>query len=163
MAVAECLVDSADLMPAQSVADALRDTATYASLGGGHDAALQVAARVEELSSAIRSRAVESQLQRLRANAAAAAGEADAAADGYALALAHARSLGFALWLAPVLHDYGAWLASTGRPDEAAPLLEEARALFEHMGATTWIRRLDAIAPTGAAQAAAAAAGAAST
>ena len=142
VAVAECLVDSADLMPAQSVADALRDTATYASLGGGHDAALQVAARVEELSSAIRSRAVESQLQRLRANAAAAAGDADGAADGYALALAHARNLGFALWLAPVLHDYGAWLASTGRAHEAAPLLEEARALFEHMGATTWLDRL---------------------
>ena len=141
-AVAECIVDSSDLMPAQSVADALRDTATYASLGGGHDAALQVAARVEELSSAIRSRAVESQLQRLRANAAAAAGEADAAADGYALALAHARSLGFALWLAPVLHDYGAWLVSTGRPDEAAPLLEEARALFAQMGAVTWLERL---------------------
>jgi class 3 adenylate cyclase/tetratricopeptide (TPR) repeat protein len=143
-AVAVCLIDSADLMPAQSVADALRDAATYASLGGGHAAALAVAARVEELSSAIRSRAVESQLQRVRANAAAAAGDVDAAADGFALALANARNLGFAYWLAPVLYDYGAWLVSTGRAEEAAELLGEARTLFERMRATVWLDRIAA-------------------
>ena len=144
-AVTGCLIDSADLMPAQSVADALRDAATYASLGGGHAAALEVADRVEELSSAIRSRAVESQLHRVRANAAAAAGDADAAADGFALALANARNLGFAYWLAPVLYDYGAWLVSAGRAEEAAPLLAEARELFDRMRATTWLERVERV------------------
>jgi len=65
----------------------------------------------------------------------------------YAIALANARNLGFAFWLAPVLFDYGAWLHSVGRADEGAPLLAEARELFERMGATVWLRRLDAIAP----------------
>jgi len=157
----DCLIDSPDLMPSQSIAEVLRDAATYATLSGDHAAALAVDARVGELSTAIRSRGVEAQRHRLRANSAAAAGELDTAADAYGIALAHARSLGFALWLAPILHDYGAWLVSTGRADEAAPLLAEARELFERMGAVVWLRRLDAIAPT--AGQAAAAVGAAST
>ncbi len=63
-------------------------------------------------------------------------------------ALANARNLGYAFWLAPVLHDYGAWLVSSSRPEEAAPLLAEARELFTDMGATVWLQRLDAVAPT---------------
>lgn len=70
-----------------------------------------------------------------------------AAADAYAVALANSRNLGFAYYLAPVLYDYGAWLASTGRRDEAAPLLAEARELFEQMGANVWLRRLDSLEP----------------
>ena len=157
-AVEECLIDSADLMPAQAVADALRDATTYATITRDHTAALRIAAKVETFSPAIRSRAMESQLHRLRANAAAAAGDADAAADGYGIALANARNLGFAFWLAPILHDYGAWLMSKGRSDDAAPLLAEARELFERMGAVVWLRRLDAIAPAAAAAAATASA-----
>jgi hypothetical protein len=150
-AVDECLIDSADLMPAPAVAEAVRDAATYASLSGDHAAALAVDAKVETLSRAVLSRSVEGQRHRLRANAAAAAGDADTAATEYGIALANVRNLGFAFWLAPVLHDYGAWLVSTGRPDEAAPLLAEARELFERMGAAVWLRRLDSIAPAAAA------------
>ena len=162
-ATVDSLIDSSDLMPSQAVSDAIRDAATYAALSGDHAAALAVAAKVETLSTTLRSRAVESQLHRLRANAAAAAGDADSAAKAYGIALANARNLGFAFWLAPILHDYGAWLVTTGRADEAAPLLTEARELFERMGATVWLRRLDALGAPAAPQAAAAAAGAAST
>jgi tetratricopeptide (TPR) repeat protein len=149
-AIADCLLDSSDLMPAQSVADALRDAATYATLSGDHAAALEVGAKVDDLSAAIRSRAVEAQLHRLRANAAAHGGDVEAAADAYAIALAHGRSLGFSIWLAPVLFDYGAWLHREGRVEEAAPLLAEARELFERMGAIVWLQRLDALAPAAA-------------
>ena len=159
-AILEILIDSPDLMPAPVTAEAIRDAATYATLTRDHDGAKRIAARVDGLPATIHVRSVDSQLHRLRANAGAAAGDEQAAADGYSVALANARSLDYAFWLAPVLHDYGAWLVSTGRPDEAAPLLTEARELFERMGATTWIQRLDAIAPAVAAQAAA---GAAST
>jgi tetratricopeptide (TPR) repeat protein len=148
-AAAECLTDdSLDFLTSQIVCDAVHDTATYATLSGDHTAALALAARVETLPPMLlRARGVQSQLQRLRANAAAATGDPEGAAEAYGVALANARSLGFAYWLAPVLHDYGAWLVSTGRADEAAPLVAEARELFEHMGATVWLRRLDAIAP----------------
>ena len=153
VATAECLIDSADLMPSQAVSDSLRDAATYATLTGDHAAAVEFADGVEGLSSTLRSRAVESQLHRLRANAAAVGGDTDAAAHAYGIALANARNLGYVYWLGPVLHDYGAWLASTGRADEAAPLLAEARELFERMGARFWLERLDAIAPAPAAAA----------
>ena len=53
------------------------------------------------------------------------------------------------MFLAPVLADYGTWLQSMGRVDEAAPLLQEARELFEGM-AVVWLRRLDAFAPAAA-------------
>lgn len=58
-------------------------------------------------------------------------------------------NLGYVFFLAPVLADYGTWLQSMGRVDEAAPLLQEARELFEGM-AVVWLRRLDAFAPAAA-------------
>lgn len=144
----ESIVDSADLVPTSVLAELLRDAATYATLTGNHAAALDVAARIDFLPATIHVRALDSQLHRLRANAAASAGDEEVAADAYALALAAARNLGYPFWLAPVLADYSAWLQSIGRVDDAAPLVREARELFEGMGATVWLRRLDAVAPT---------------
>jgi tetratricopeptide (TPR) repeat protein len=144
--VAESIVDAADLLPAQAMAELIYDAAQYASLGGDHTAALRVAEKVDALPATMLVRSVNGQLNRLRANAAAAAGRDDQAADGFAVALANARNLGYAYWLAPVLADYGTWLHSSGRADEAAPLLAEARELFERMGAVVWLRRLDAVA-----------------
>jgi class 3 adenylate cyclase/tetratricopeptide (TPR) repeat protein len=151
--VAESIVDSADLFPAQAMAELLYDAAQYATRGGDHAAALRVAERVEALPATMLVRSVNGQLNRLRANAEAAAGRDDEAADRYALALANARNLGYAYWLAPVLADYGTWLLASGRADEAAPLLAEARELFEGMGAVLWLRRLDAVAPVATASA----------
>jgi class 3 adenylate cyclase/tetratricopeptide (TPR) repeat protein len=162
-AVARSVIDSADLFPASTIAEKVRDAATYATLTGDHTAALDLAEKVEALTTPTHGRTVQSQIHRLRANAAGAAGDSDAAADAYAVALANARNLGYPFWLAPVLADYGAWLCSVGRAEDAAPLLAEARELFERMGAEVWLRRLDAFAPAALAQAAAAAAGAEST
>jgi hypothetical protein len=49
-----------------------------------------------------------------------------------------------------VLYDYGRWLATTGRPDEGAAMLAEARGLFERMRATAWLERIDAVLPPAA-------------
>jgi tetratricopeptide (TPR) repeat protein len=148
--ISDSIVNAADLLPADLVAERLRDAATYATLTGDHSAALAVAAKADALPATIHVRVVDSQLFRIRANAAAAAGVADAAADGYGVALANGRNLDYPFFLAPVLADYGAWLHSVGRADEATPLLEEARALFERMGAVVWLRRLDAVVPAAA-------------
>ena len=96
----------------------------------------------------LHTRAIDSQLFRLRANAAAAGGDEGAAAEAFGVALANARNLGHGYYLAHVLHDYGRWLLGTERADEARPLLEEARGLFEQMGATLWLERLDALGVT---------------
>ena len=95
--------------------------------------------QIETLHANAHTRSIDSQLYRLRANAAAAAGDESAAAEAFGIALANARNLGYRYWLAPVLVDYGHWLTATNRPDEGAPLLAEARALLEHMGATARI------------------------
>jgi class 3 adenylate cyclase/tetratricopeptide (TPR) repeat protein len=110
--------------------------------------ALPMAALLDAIPAARRSRLVDLFRARIRANAAAARGEHDTAAEEYALALATARNLGKALLLGPVLVDYGRWLVQTGRMEEAEPLLEEARTLFERMKATRWLERLALVLPS---------------
>jgi tetratricopeptide (TPR) repeat protein len=119
----------------------LEDAATAANDLQDPSLAVPVAALLDAIPPARRTRAVELGRARIRANAAAQRGEHDTAAEEYALALATARNLDKAALLGPVLVDYGRWLVQTGRTDEAAPLLEEARTLFEGMRATRWLER----------------------
>jgi class 3 adenylate cyclase/tetratricopeptide (TPR) repeat protein len=90
-----------------------------------------------------RTRFVHAQIARGRAWVAAAAGQEDVAADAFADALAAVRSLGQRGHLAPLLADYGLWLVEGGRADEAGPLLDEAAALFETMGARRWLEVIE--------------------
>jgi hypothetical protein len=92
---------------------------------------------------ALRTRLFEAQLARIRANAAAARGDESEAADGFALALANARNVGEPIWLAPILFDYGSWLARSGRQDDAEPLLAEARRLFTELKAARWLAQME--------------------
>jgi hypothetical protein len=41
------------------------------------------------------------------------------------------------------LAEHGELLTEAGRSDEAAPLLTEAREVFERLRATVWLERLD--------------------
>ncbi|HJR94100.1 MAG TPA: hypothetical protein VJ807_01610, partial [Gaiellaceae bacterium] len=131
------------------LADLLAHGTLYGSDTGNHAAALAAAAPLDGIPDNAHTRAVDSQLYRLRANAAAAAGDEGAAAGAFGIALANARNLGYRYWLAPVLFDYGRWLVASGREEEGRPLLDEAREHFEHMGATSWLDRLDALATAG--------------
>ena len=47
-----------------------------------------------------------------------------------------------------MLFDYGRWLVQTGRTEEAEPLLEEARTIFERMKATRWLERVEQVIPS---------------
>jgi tetratricopeptide (TPR) repeat protein len=120
---------------------AFEDAATAANDLQDPSLALPFAALLDAIPPGRRPRPVELCRARIRANAAAARGEHDTAAEEFALALATARNLGMAALLGPVLVDYGRWLVQTGRTEEAAPLLEEARMLFERMKATRWLER----------------------
>ena len=130
------------------MADLLAHASLYSRESGDHARALAAAAALNGLPANAHTRALDSQLYRLRANAAAAVGDDTAAAEAFGIALANARNLGYRYWLAPVLFDYGSWLVASGRSDEGHPLLDEARELFEHMGATSWLERLDELADT---------------
>ena len=104
---------------------------------------------VDGVPSARRPRKFEAYLGRAKGLAAALAGDFDGAIDHFAAALAAARSLDKAYVLAKILGDYGRVLVRAGRQDEAQELLDEARALFEEMGAVVWLERLDAVQTTG--------------
>ena len=134
-----------EVVNAGIIAALLARGALYAHETGDHAAALATASAMDRLPANRHTRAMDSQLYRLRANAAAAVGDEAAAAEAFGIALANARNLNYRYWLAPVLLDYGRWLVAAGRDEEGRPLLDEARELFEHMGATYWLRRLDAL------------------
>jgi tetratricopeptide (TPR) repeat protein len=70
----------------------------------------------------------------------------------FTTAAAQLRSLELPFHLAVVQFEYGEWLTARGRPDDAQPLLAEARETFEWLGATPWLERIDAAAPGSAAQ-----------
>jgi hypothetical protein len=44
-------------------------------------------------------------------------------------------------YLAVVQLEHGEWLMARGRPDDAQPLLAEARETFERLEATPWVER----------------------
>jgi predicted ATPase/class 3 adenylate cyclase len=56
------------------------------------------------------------------------------------------RELAFPFWLAVTLLEYGEWLMARGRSRDGMPLVEEARAIFDRLGARPWLERIDRIA-----------------
>ena len=125
----------------------LEDAVTVAMDLGDPAAVLPIVDVLEGTPPTRRGRMVEVQLARARGNAASARGDHETAAEEFASALSTARNLGRAAKLAPVLVDYGRWLVQTDRGEDAQPLLDEARGLFEHMGAVVWLERIDALLP----------------
>jgi class 3 adenylate cyclase/tetratricopeptide (TPR) repeat protein len=52
------------------------------------------------------------------------------------------RTAGIPFWLAVTLTQHAEWLAGQRRAAEAGPLLDEAYAIFERLGAAPWLERL---------------------
>ena len=128
----------------------LESAATLSTIVEDPLRAEKIVAPVEAMARSAHTRAIDAQFYRSNANAAVARGDGSAAAESFGLALAAARNLGSPPMLGPVLHDYARWLLEDGRPDDAAPLLAEARELFAKMGATVWLQRLDELEPAAA-------------
>ena len=63
-------------------------------------------------------------------------------ADGFIAAAEIYGESGFPLLRAETLIEHGEWLVSTGRADEAEPLLAEAEELFERLRARYWLDRI---------------------
>ena len=120
----------------------LHHAATAALGAGDAEAAVRLSARFDDLPAARLTRRVEVARARIHGNAAAARGDEEDAARSFAVALGTARNLGQPPELGPVLVDYSRWLVDTGRPEEAAPLLAEARELWVKMGAVVWLERI---------------------
>lgn len=67
---------------------------------------------------------------------------------GYDIAAARFRELGIVFWLAVTLLEHAEWLAARERAGEAVAPLDEAREIFERLGAVPWLARVAAHAPT---------------
>ncbi len=85
------------------------------------------------------------QAARAGARLAAARGLSEKVEPGFKQAAALLREISARFWLAVTLLEHGEWLAEAGRAEEAEPLLEEAREIFERLEAAPWLERLDAV------------------
>jgi class 3 adenylate cyclase/tetratricopeptide (TPR) repeat protein len=87
------------------------------------------------------------EIARLKARLAALGGDSATAQARFEEAVAGLRPLGMRFHMAEALAQYGQWLEGEGRMEEAAPMLKEAREIFEDLHATWWLGRLDQAVP----------------
>ena len=102
--------------------------------------ALELVAMIDAVPPGLRPPYLTAQADRFRA---LLAGADESAASGFQAAAAAFREIGVVFWLAVTLLEHGEWLAARGRAAEAAPLLDEAREVFERLAATPWLDRLE--------------------
>jgi class 3 adenylate cyclase/tetratricopeptide (TPR) repeat protein len=129
----------------QGAAGALRIAAPIAQSGHLVSELAGLTARLAGVSPTRLTRFAVSSLERSRGVVAAHAGDEDAAVSAFGIALATARSANDLWFLAEVLSDYGRALVTFGRVDEADPLLDEARELWQRMGAVAQLEKLEAV------------------
>jgi hypothetical protein len=109
---------------------------------GDLDRAEELVAVVEQLRPGQRPPFLDAQASRFRTRLAAARGRSDQVEPGFKASAGLLRELSMPFWLGVVLLEHGEWPAAQDRPDEAAPLLEEAGTVFERLGARPWADRL---------------------
>jgi tetratricopeptide (TPR) repeat protein len=97
---------------------------------------------VESLSPGLRPPLLEAVAHRFRARL---AGDDPGADRHFRTATVQLRALELPFYLAVVQLEYGEWLMARGRPDDAQPLVAEARDTFERLEAAPWLERLDAV------------------
>jgi len=100
---------------------------------------------VDELPPGSTSQFLQAHAARFRARLAGTEGEKAEADRLYRRATAFFRDMSFPLYLGATLFDQGEWLVHQGSDDQAAPLLAEAREIFERLRAQWWLDRIDAL------------------
>jgi predicted ATPase/class 3 adenylate cyclase len=111
----------------------------------------EIVAEWAALRPAQRPRSLEAHEARIMGRLGALRGEGDIVESRYRSAAAGFREVEVPFWLAVTLLEHGEWLAAAGRPDDAEPLLGEARELFQRLKARPWLERLERAAPREAA------------
>ena len=89
---------------------------------------------------------LEAQWTRFQARLDVLKGELEHVESRFKGAVGSLREISAIFHLATTLLDYGAWLIEEGRTEDAEPLLDEARGIFERLEAKPWLERLDALA-----------------
>ena len=97
---------------------------------------------IDDLPQGLRPPFLEATAHRFRARL---AGDDPGADRHFTAAAAQLRALDLPFYLAVVQLEHGEWLAARGRPEDAQPLLAEARDTFERLEAVPWFERVDAL------------------
>jgi tetratricopeptide (TPR) repeat protein len=109
---------------------------------GDLDRAEELVAVVERLRPGQRRPYLDAQVSRFRAHLAAGRDRPEQVEPHLKAAAGLLRELSMPFWLGVTLLEHAEWLAAQDRRDEAAPLLEEAAAIFERLGARPWSERV---------------------
>jgi class 3 adenylate cyclase/tetratricopeptide (TPR) repeat protein len=124
--------------------------ALEAALALGDEAKLrQLLKIVEAVPAGLRPPFIDAVAHRFQAQL---AGNDPGADRHFTTATAQLRVLELPFHLAVVHLEHGEWLTARGRPDDAQPLLADARDTFERLQAGPWLERIDAVAPDSTAQ-----------
>jgi len=132
---------------AQPVKQAFPHALEAALALGEREKANELLRTVEELPPGLRPPYLAATAHRFRARLAGTDPSAD---QEFTTATSQLRELELPFHLAVVQLEHGEWLLARGRPDDAQPLLAEARETFAHLDAKPWLQRLstaEAIAP----------------
>ena len=107
-------------------------------------------AKVEELLDIVgalppgeRTQFLDAQWTRFRARLDVRTGETQHVEDRFKGAVASLREISAVFHLAGTMLDFGMWLTAEGRPEDAEPIFDEAREIFERLEAKPWLDRLD--------------------
>jgi hypothetical protein len=128
---------------AQSVKQGFMAAAEAASSLGEHDRVEDLIKLIEALPPGERPPLLAAQARRFRARVEATRGKGQEAIGPFKSAAGLFRELGTPFWLGVTLLEHAEHLARQGRTDEAAPLRDEARTIFEGLEAEPWIARLE--------------------
>ena len=90
---------------------------------------------------------MRAQAERFRARLDALRGSDDRVDQRFKTAAGLFREIGTPFYLACALLEHGEWLTANGRSDDARPLLDEAREIFERLRATPWLERVAKLEP----------------
>ena len=107
------------------------------------EAAASFVAIIEDMQPGVRPPYLSAQGSRLRARLDAAWGEHDRVEAGFKSAAGLFRELGVPFWVAVTLLEHAEWLIAQGRAHEAGPSVQEARTIFERLGAAPWLERAE--------------------
>jgi predicted ATPase/class 3 adenylate cyclase len=105
----------------------------------------EVLAVVERLPPGMQTPFLRAQTARFRARIASLDGDASEPEPRFKRAAGLFREIGFPFYLAVTLLEHAEWTGGQGRHEEAAPLLAEAREIFERLGAVPWLERAEKV------------------
>jgi tetratricopeptide (TPR) repeat protein len=126
--------------------------AGLAALQLGNESAVEELVRfVADMPSALCTPMLRSTAARFEGLLAARRGDRKLADERLATAARELEEIEAPFNLAQVLLDHAELLSAAAREDEAAPLLAQARTIFERLGARPWLERADALRPAVAA------------